>query len=100
MQAIVWVAGEPPDPQSELSLPPVIPSQPGLSQAPPGQEGLVLLDGVQLIGGRVTPLAGQLPLGVLGAIAAGDVNVAAAQVPTALQAGATTATAGARCCVY
>ena len=56
------------------------------SQTLPGQEGLVLLNGVQLIGGRITPFAGQLPSGVLGAIAAGDVNVAAAQVPTTLQA--------------
>jgi hypothetical protein len=63
----------------------------------------VLLDGVQLIGGRVTPFAGQLPSGVLSAVASGDVNVAAAQVPTALQAGASaaaTATAtGAVCCI-
>lgn len=55
-------------------------------QTLPGQEGLVLLNGVQLIGGRIAPFAGQLPSGVLGAIAAGDVNVAAAQVPTTLQA--------------
>ena len=51
----------------------------------------MLLDGVQLIGGRVTPFAGQLPSGVLSAVASGDVNVAAAQVPTALQAGASAA---------
>lgn len=81
-----------------------------LLQALPGQEGLVLLDGVQLIGGRITPFARQLPSGVLSAVAAGDVNVAAAQVPTALQVGAsttatatatTTATAtGAVCCIH
>lgn len=56
--------------------------------APPGQEGLVLLNGVQLIGGRVAPLAGQLPFGVLGAVAVRDVNVAAAEMPAALQVAA------------
>lgn len=64
----------------------------------------MLLDGVQLIGGRVTPFAGQLPSGVLGAVASGDVNVAAAQVPTALQTGASTTAATATatravCCI-
>lgn len=62
----------------------------------------MLLNGVQLIGGRIAPFAGQLPSGILGAIAAGDVNVAAAQVPTTLQAGAsaTTTATGAVCCIH
>ena len=53
----------------------------------------MLLDGVQLVGGCVTPLAGQLSLGVLGAVATGDVDVAAAQVPAVLQAAAPAAAA-------
>lgn len=61
----------------------------------------MLLDGVQLVGGRVAPLAGQLPFGVLGATAARDVDIAAAEVPTALQATATaTATAAAMCRIH
>lgn len=48
----------------------------------------MLLDGVQLVGGRVTPLSGQLPLGVFDTIASGEIDVAAAQVPAALQAAA------------
>lgn len=64
----------------------------------------MLLDGVQLISGGVAPFAGQLLSGVLGAVASGDVNVAAAQMPAVLQAGAsTTATATttrAVCCIH
>lgn len=52
----------------------------------PGEEGLVLSDGVELVGGGVAPLAGQLFLGVV-LTAAGDVDVAAAQVSAALQVG-------------
>lgn len=53
--------------------------------AAPGQEGLVVLDGVQLVGGGVAALARQLPLGVVGPRAAGDVDVAPAEVAAALQ---------------
>lgn len=64
----------------------------------------MLLDGVQLIGGGVAPFARHLLSGVLRAVASGDVNVATAQMPAALQAGAsTTATAtttGAVCCIH
>lgn len=44
-----------------------------------------MLDGVQLVGGRVAALARQLPLGVVGPRAAGDVDVAPAEVPAAFQ---------------
>lgn len=56
----------------------------------------MLLNGVQLVGGRVAPLAGQLLFGVLGAVAVWDVNVATAEVPAALQVAA----AGAVRCVH
>lgn len=51
----------------------------------PGQEGLVMLDGVQLVCGRVATLARKLSLGIVGARAARDVDVAAAQVTASLQ---------------
>lgn len=44
-----------------------------------------MLDGVQLVRGRVAALAGELPLGVVGAGAARDVDVAAAEVTAPLQ---------------
>ena len=55
----------------------------------PGQEGVVLFDGVHLVGGGIAPLAGQRFLGVVGGggARAGDVDVAAAEVAAGLQAG-------------
>lgn len=44
-----------------------------------------MFDGVQLVRGRVATLARKLPLGIVGARAAGDVDVAAAQVTASLQ---------------
>lgn len=51
----------------------------------PRQEGLVLLDGVQFVGGGVATLAGQLLFGVVGTAAARDVDVTATQVTAAFQ---------------
>lgn len=51
----------------------------------PGQEGLVMFDGVQLVRGRVAALAWELPLGVVGPRAARDVDVAAAEVAASLE---------------
>lgn len=45
----------------------------------------MVLDGVQLVRGRVAALARQLPLGVVGPRAARDVDVAAAEVAAAFQ---------------
>lgn len=45
----------------------------------------MLLDGVQLVGGGVATLAGELLLGVVGTAAAWDVDVAPAQVTAAFQ---------------
>lgn len=51
----------------------------------PGQEGLVVLDGVQFIRGRVAALARKLLLGVVGPRAVRDVNVTAAEVAAAFE---------------
>jgi len=51
----------------------------------PGQEGLVMFDGVQLVRGGVAALAWELSLGVVGARAAGDVDVAAAEVAASFE---------------
>lgn len=53
----------------------------------PGEEGLVLLDRVQFVGGRVAPFARQLLFGVIAGAGAGDVDVAPAEVAAALQGG-------------
>lgn len=45
----------------------------------------MVFDGVQLVGGRVAALARQLSLGVVGPGAAGDVDVAPAEVAAAFQ---------------
>lgn len=50
----------------------------------PGEEGLVLLDSIQLVGRRIAPLTWKLPLGVLTSAGARDVDVAAAEVAAAL----------------
>lgn len=60
----------------------------GVGRAPghvPGQERLMLSDGVQLVGGRVTSLAWQLSLGVFTRTGARDVDVATTEVAAALQ---------------
>lgn len=51
----------------------------------PGQEGLVLLYCVQLVGGGVASLTWQLPLGVVTCTGTWDVDVTAAEVAAALQ---------------
>lgn len=51
----------------------------------PGQEGLVLLYCVHFVGGGVTPLAWQLPLGVITRTGTRDVDVTTAEVAAALQ---------------
>lgn len=51
----------------------------------PGQEGLVLFDGVELVGGGVTAFAGQLFFGVVRTAGTRNVYITAAEVPTALQ---------------
>lgn len=51
----------------------------------PGQESLVLLYGVQLVGGRVTSLPRQLSLGVVACAGTWDIDVAATEVAAALQ---------------
>lgn len=51
----------------------------------PGQEGLVMFDGVQLVRGGVAALAWELPLRVVGPRAARDVDVAPTQVPAAFE---------------
>lgn len=51
----------------------------------PGQEGLVLFDGVELVGGGVAAFAGQLFFGVVRTAGARNVYITAAEVPTALQ---------------
>ena len=53
----------------------------------PGEEGLVLFYGVQLVGGGVAPLTGQLSLGVVCWAGPRDVDIAPAQVAAALQGG-------------
>ena len=57
----------------------------GAPPVSPGEEGLVVLDGVQLVGGGVAAFARQLCPGVVGAGAAGDVDVAAAQVAASFE---------------
>lgn len=51
----------------------------------PGQEGLVLFYCVQFVGGGVTSLAWQLPLGVVTCTGTRDVDVTATEVAAALQ---------------
>lgn len=51
----------------------------------PGQEGLVLFDRVQFVGGGVTSLAWQLSLGVVTCASTRDVYVTATEVTAALQ---------------
>lgn len=51
----------------------------------PGEEGLVMFDGVQLVRGGVAALARELPLGVVGARAARDVDVTAAEVTASFE---------------
>lgn len=51
----------------------------------PGQEGLVVFDGVQLVRGRVAALAWKLSLGVVGPRASRDVNVAPAEVAASFE---------------
>lgn len=51
----------------------------------PGQEGLVVFDGVQLVCGRVAALAWKLSLGVVGPRAARDVDVAPTEVTASFQ---------------
>lgn len=51
----------------------------------PGEEGLVLLECVQFVGGGVAPFARQLLLGVIACSGTGDVDVTAAEMAAALQ---------------
>lgn len=51
----------------------------------PGEEGLVLLDGVQFVGGGVASFALQLLFGVIACAGTGDVDVTPAEMAAALQ---------------
>lgn len=51
----------------------------------PGEEGLVMFDGVKFVCGGVATLAWKLSLGVVGARAARDVNVATAEMTASFE---------------
>lgn len=51
----------------------------------PGEEGLVLLDRVQFVGGGVASFARQLLFGVIACTGTGDVDVTPAEMAAALQ---------------